>query len=171
VRFRLATPVDVPSIVALIESAYRGEQSRAGWTTEADLLGGQRTDAEQIGLLVAGPDSRLLLAERTGRLVGTVLVVDEGDAVYLGMFAVRPDAQAGGVGSALLAEGERFGKSELARSVARMTVLAQRPELIAWYERRGYERTGERRPFPYGDLRVGIPLRDDLVFEVLEKHL
>ena len=52
-----------------------------------------------------------------------------------------------------------------------MTVIAQRAELIAWYERRGYARTGEARPFPYGDPRFGEPRRDDLSFLVLEKPL
>jgi GNAT superfamily N-acetyltransferase len=169
-RFRLAELSDVPEVVALVESAYRGEPSRAGWTTEADLLGGQRTDAEQIESYIGSARGGVLLGENeSGLLVGSVLILDDGDAAYLGMFAVRPLLQGHGVGTSLLREGERFAKGVLDRFLARMTVLAQRPELIAWYERRGYRRTGARRPFPYGDRRVGIPLRDDLVFEVLEK--
>jgi ribosomal protein S18 acetylase RimI-like enzyme len=170
-QFRRATLADVPSIVALVESAYRGDASRVGWTTEADLLDGQRTDPDAVAELINNPESRILLAEGPDGLLGSVLLSDEGEGIYIGMFAVRPGGQGRGVGSALLAEVERVSRDEMGRPFARMTVLAQRPELIAWYERRGYQRTGEREPFPYGDPRLGLPRRDDLVFEVLRKAL
>jgi ribosomal protein S18 acetylase RimI-like enzyme len=176
-RFRPAGSGDVPAIVTLVQSAYRGEASEAGWTTEHHLLGGQRTDPREVDRVIADPASQIVLAldepggEGEGPLVGSVQVTDEGDAVYIGMFAVRPGLQRRGVGRALLAEAERVGREELGRSRARMTVLAQRPELIGWYERRGYRRTGTQEPFPYGDTRFGLPRRDDLVFEVLAKDL
>ena len=174
-QFRRATGADVLAIVALVESAYRGEASRAGWTTEADLLDGQRTDAAAVSQLIADPSSTVLLVEdvEAGGLLGSVTVTDEGEhsaAVHVGMFAVRPTAQGRGIGRALLGEAEGLGR-RLGRALARMTVLAQRPELIAWYERRGYRRTGTRAPFPYGDPRLGVPRREDLVFEVLQKPL
>ena len=174
-QFRRATGADVLAIVALVESAYRGEASRAGWTTEADLLDGQRTDAAAVHQLIADPSSTVLLVEdvEAGGLLGSVTVTDEGEnsaAVHVGMFAVRPTAQGRGIGRALLNEAEGLGR-RLGRALARMTVLAQRPELIAWYERRGYRRTGTRAPFPYGDPRLGVPRREDLVFEVLQKPL
>jgi ribosomal protein S18 acetylase RimI-like enzyme len=170
-QFRPADPEDVAAVVALVESAYRGDASRLGWTTEADLLDGQRTDTEDVSGLVADPYSRIVLAEGPQGLVGSVLLRAETDSAYLGMFAVRPGLQGQGVGRALLAEAERVAREELQRNVVRMTVLTQRPELIAWYERRGYRRTGEREPFPYGDARLGLPRRNDLVFEVLRKEL
>jgi ribosomal protein S18 acetylase RimI-like enzyme len=172
VRFRRATPGDVLAIVALVDSAYRGESSRVGWTTEADLLDGQRTDPDEVGELIAGERTRILVAEdEPGTLLGSVLVSDEGEAVYLGMFAVRPRLQGRGVGSALLDEAERVGRQELGRRVARMTVITQRDELIAWYERRGYRRTGAVEPFPYHDPRAGLPRRPDLVLVELRKPL
>lgn len=170
-QFRRATLADVPAIVSLVESAYRGDASRVGWTTEADLLDGQRTDADAVADLIRSADSRIVLAEGPDGLLGSVLLADEGEGAYIGMFAVRPDGQGRGVGSALLAEAERISRDELGRSFARMTVLVQRAELIAWYERRGYRRTGEREPFPYDDPRLGLPRRNDLVFEVLRKQL
>jgi ribosomal protein S18 acetylase RimI-like enzyme len=170
-QFRRAIRADVPSIVSLVESAYRGDASRAGWTTEADLLDGQRTDADEVARLVDGPASRIVLVETAEGLVGCVLLKDEGVRIYIGMFAVRPGGQGQGVGRALLAEVERIGREELGRREARMTVLVQRSELIAWYERRGYQRTGEHEPFPYDDPRMGLPRRDDLRFEVLRKQL
>jgi len=170
-QFRRATLADVPDIVSLVESAYRGDASRVGWTTEADLLDGQRTDADEVARLVNDPAARIVIAEDAEGLQGSVLVKDEGDAAYIGMFAVRPGGQGKGVGKALLTEVERVSREELGHKVARMTVLVQRSELIAWYERRGYRRTGEHEPFPYDDPRLGLPRRNDLVFEVLRKEL
>jgi ribosomal protein S18 acetylase RimI-like enzyme len=170
--YRRASSADVATIVALVESAYRGEASRQGWTTEADLLDGQRTDADEVAELVADPAGRIVVAEEDGQIVGSVLVSgDGGPGVYIGMFAVRPGLQGRGVGRALLAEAERVGRDELGKSFAHMTVLVQRHELIAWYQRRGYHRTGESVAFPYGDPRSGLPRRSDLVFEVLRKEL
>jgi ribosomal protein S18 acetylase RimI-like enzyme len=171
--FRRATVDDVPAVVALVESAYRGDDSRAGWTTEAELLDGQRTDEREVRALVEGERSRIVLAEdaATGALVGSVLVEDEGDCAYVGMFAVRPILQASGVGRSILAEAERIARDDLGHSLVHMTVIAQRPELLAWYQRRGYTLTGRREPFPYDEERCGKPRRDDLVFEVLEKRI
>jgi len=170
-RFRTASLEDVEAIVALVESAYRGEASRAGWTTEADLLDGQRTDAAQVSSLITGEASRIVLALHRRELVGSMLLATEPRYVYLGMLSVRPTHQAIGVGRALLAEAERIARDEALGTRLRMTVIGQRNELIAWYERRGYLRTGARESFPYGDARFGLPRRDDLYFEVLEKQL
>ena len=173
--FRRAVPADVEAIVALTQSAYRGDASRAGWTTEADLLDGQRTDPREVAELIANPDARLLLAERDGRLLASCVVERlsgeyAGDG-YFGMFSVHPGAQGNGTGRALLAEAERVAREEWHSRAMRMTVIDVRDELIAWYERRGYRRTGEYKPFPYGDPRFGIPKRDDLRFEWLVKDL
>lgn len=169
--FRSATAADVPQIVALVESAYRGDVSRAGWTTEADLLDGQRTDPEDVSGIVTDPDGRVVMVERDGTTLACFQLEHRGDHAYFGMFAVRPDLQGGGVGRAALAEAERIARDEWGAADLRMTVIVQREELIAWYERRGYRRTGERKPFPYGNERFGRPRRDDLEFEVLTKAL
>jgi ribosomal protein S18 acetylase RimI-like enzyme len=170
--FRHAAEADVPSIVTLVESAYRGDVSRAGWTTEADLLDGQRTDAEAVAAILRAPASTVLLAEVAGQLVACCQLEQRPAAeAYFGMFSVQPGGQGQGVGRQVLAEAERIARDEWAATTMVMTVLAQRAELIAWYERRGYRRTGEQRPFPYGDERYGIPRRPDLVFEVLAKPL
>jgi GNAT superfamily N-acetyltransferase len=166
VDFRTAAPDDVDALVALVESAYRGDSSRAGWTSEADLVDGQRTDATEVASLLES----LVLAVEGDELVGCCNLVLHDDHAYFGMFAVRPLQQAAGTGSALLAEAERRASGAGARFVE-MTVLAGREELIAFYLRRGYVDTGERRPFPYGDERFGLPQRDDLAFVVLAKDL
>lgn len=170
-QLRAATLADVPAIVPLVEASYRGDASRAGWTTEADLLDGQRTDAEDVRACIERPHSRVLLAERDGELVACAHVAAEDGAGYFGMFAVRPALQGGGVGSRVIEEAERIAREEWRLAAMRMTVIDVRAELIAFYERRGYVRTGIKKPFPYGDERFGVPRRDDLRFEVLEKRL
>ncbi|MCY7312087.1 MAG: GNAT family N-acetyltransferase [Pseudoxanthomonas sp.] len=167
--FRDATLEDINPLVALVTSAYRGEVSRQGWTTEADLLDGQRIDPEVLGQDIARPHSRILIAERNGSMVACAHVSQENGAGYFGMFSVRPELQGSGVGKRLLAEAERVASEEWQLPRMCMTVIDLRSELIAFYERRGYRRTGITRPFPYGDERYGIPRRDDLRFEVLEK--
>ena len=168
---RSATPADIDAIVALVTSAYRGDASRAGWTTEADLLDGNRIDPEVLRADLARPRSRVLLVEADDGLHACAHVADEDGAGYFGMFAVRPGLQGGGLGKRLLAECERIVGDEWGLPVMRMTVIDVRDELIAFYQRRGYRRTGQFKPFPYGDARFGQPKRDDLRFEVLEKPL
>jgi ribosomal protein S18 acetylase RimI-like enzyme len=168
--FRFAEPSDVAGVVALVESAYRGEASRAGWTTEADLLDGQRTDAEAVLAIVRGEIGVLLVAEDEGRLVGCCRLDQRvGDVAYFGMFSVRPGEQGRGLGRRVLAHAEHVAREDWGARTMVMTVLVQRAELIAWYERRGYTQTGEREAFPYDQPRFGVPQRDDLCFVVLEK--
>ncbi|WP_166024157.1 GNAT family N-acetyltransferase [Streptomyces chilikensis] len=169
--FRDGTPDDVDALVALVESAYRGDASRAGWTTEADILDGRRTGPEAVREILADPSGRLLVAEQDGRIVACCQLEHRGDHAYFGMFAVRPGLQGGGLGRVVMAEAERFVREAWGAAEMHMTVISVREELIAWYERRGYRRTGRTSPFPYGDERFGVPRRDDLEFELLVKEL
>ena len=169
--FRSATPSDVDAIVALVTSAYRGDASRAGWTTEADFLDGNRIDPGVLRADIERARSRVVLAERDGTLQACAHVADEDGHGYFGMFSVVPGLQGGGIGKALLAECERIARDDWRLPDMRMTVIDIRDELIAFYERRGYRRTGVYKPFPHGDERFGIAKRDDLRFEVLEKPL
>jgi ribosomal protein S18 acetylase RimI-like enzyme len=152
-----------------VQSAYRGDSSRQGWTTEADLLEGQRADPAMIGAAIE--DTLVLVAEQDGGVVGCCQLERRDGYGYFGMFAVDPKAQGNGLGRAVLAEAERIARDEWGAGELRMTVIIQREDLITWYERRGFVRTGELTPFPYGDERVGRPLRDDLAFETLIKKL
>ncbi|MFE1310414.1 GNAT family N-acetyltransferase [Streptomyces sp. NPDC058755] len=169
--FRDATDADVDALVALIESAYRGDSSRAGWTTEADILEGQRTDPEGVLDVIKSPDSRLMTVEQDGRLVACCQLEHRGRHAYFGMFAVSPALQGAGLGKVVIAEAEQLARRTWGVTEMHMTVISVRDDLIAWYERRGYRRTGEMTPFPYGDERFGIPQRDDLQFELLVKPL
>lgn len=172
ITIRDAVAADIPALHALIESAYRGEASRAGWTTEADLLDGQRTDPDDLASILADPAQALLTARRGDELVGCVLIADRGGGTgYFGMLSIRPTLQGGGLGRRLVegahaALADRFGALRV-----RISVFPQRETLIAWYERLGYRRTGDTLPFPYGDPRFGLPKRDDLHFVVMEREL
>ena len=169
--FRAATQDDVDALVALVTSAYRGDVSRQGWTTEADLLDGNRIDPEVLRHDIERPRSLVIVAERDGSMLACAHIAEESGAGYFGMFSVRPDLQGAGIGDRVLAEAERVVREEWRLPAMHMTVIDLRDELIAWYERRGYRRTGVHKPFPYGDPRYGLPRRDDLRFEVLEKFL
>ena len=170
----VARESDLEAIAALVNSAFRGDSSRVGWTTEADMVGGQRTDAEMLRAdLASRPGAELLTMrdEPGGALLGCVWLEPKNpDVWYLGMFTIRPDMQSRQLGRTLLTEAEVFATARGARRM-RMTVITVREELIAWYERRGYARTGELIPFPYADTRFGTALRDDLEFAALEKEL
>jgi GNAT superfamily N-acetyltransferase len=168
--FREAGPNDVEAVVALVHSAYRGEASRVGWTTEASLLEGQRTDVASVREMLDQAASVVLLAVLGDSIVGCChLVGGEAHVAHFGMFAVSPALQGSGLGAGLLAEAERTARTRWRAPSMRLMVIRQRDELIAWYGRRGYQSTGETEPFPYGDERFGIPLRSDLEFVVLEK--
>ena len=170
--FRIATEADIPALIALVTSAYRGDDSRRGWTTEADLLDGQRIDADMLREDLARPRSAILIADGDAGMIACAHVAAEDDgAAYFGMFSVDPQAQGAGLGKIVLAEAERLAREDFGCASMRMTVIDCRDELIAFYERRGYRRTGIRKPFPYGNPRYGLPRRDNLRFEVLEKPL
>ncbi len=170
--FRQAVAADAEGIVALVNSAYRGESSRAGWTTEADLLDGQRTDAEEISRLIGRDGQVILLCLPGGEIIGSVhLERVDAATTYMGMLVIRPVLQGRGLGRRLLEAAEHFARSEWSASRMQMQVISLRHELIAYYRRRGYLPTGEIRAFPATDPKFGLPRVAELMFEVLEKSL
>lgn len=169
--FAQATVVEVDAIVALVNSAYRGEESKRGWTSEEHLLGGQRTDAGMIRGLLARPTAILWLARIAGRLGASVHIEKEGDSCYLGMLAVAPDMQNAGLGSKLISHVEDFARDSWGCRTMKMSVINLRDELLAYYERRGYRRTGDRIPFPHGDPQFGLSKRLDFDLLILDKKL
>lgn len=172
--YRYAARADVPAVVALVDSAYRGGESLTGWTSEAELIDGQRIDAATVAALMREPGVHVLLAEEASVLQVCCELREPDpadDAAYFGMFAVRPARQRGGYGRLFLAEAERVARQQFGAAVLEMTVIRQRESLIAWYGRRGYQRTGETKPFPYGDGRFGVPKVSDLEFVTLVKTL
>lgn len=167
-----ASESQLPALNGLIHRAYRGDSARRGWTHEADLLDGQRTDPDALEAMIADPRQHLLAAWDGREPLACIALTEKDDRrVYVGMVTVDPERQGGGMGRQLLDTAEHYAATALGATRAEMTVIAQRTELIQWYERRGYVLTGERRPFPHGDARFGLPTRDDLEFVVLEKLL
>ena len=156
--------------MSLVNTAYRGE-GLGGWTTEAHLVALQRTDAEAIEEVLASPESMILLVETDGALAGCVQLTNQGSHAEVGMLAVRPELQDQGIGAAIIREAERTCHEEFGAKEMRMQVIHMRSDIIAWYERLGYQPNGKRVPFPYGNERLGVPKRDDLEFTVLTKAL
>jgi ribosomal protein S18 acetylase RimI-like enzyme len=163
-----ASPADAPALKDLLEATYRGDSARAGWNHEADILDDERIGRDELDALLADPAVTILTARDGGALIGCVAVTrkdarTEGGLAYLGMLCVLPALQSGGLGRKLLDAAEDLARSQ-GIAAMEMTVIDSRASLIAWYERRGYAFTGERRPFPV--------LRDPPVnFVVLEKPL
>jgi ribosomal protein S18 acetylase RimI-like enzyme len=169
---RAADARDMAALHQLIEAAYRGDSARRGWTHEADLLGGQRIDRPALTAILDDPQQRLLLATRGGAVIGCVNIAAlAGNRAYLGLLAVDPAQQAGGIGRALMTAAETIAAAAFGARIIEMTVIRQRRELIAYYRRRGYELTSETRPFPYEDRSKGAPARPDLSFVVLTKGI
>jgi ribosomal protein S18 acetylase RimI-like enzyme len=165
---------DYPAIIKLVNAAYRGHGAVESWNIELGIIEGTRlTDSLLREDLAAKPQAHFLVhRDPEGRsIIGTVWLEPVDDhAWYLGLFTVDPAIQNQQLGRRLLSAAEEFAKARGARSI-RMGVLSVRDTLIAWYERRGYARTGETEPFPYGDDRFGKPLRENLVFAILEKQV
>jgi ribosomal protein S18 acetylase RimI-like enzyme len=151
-----AGPADVNEIVSLVQSVYRGESSRQGWTTEADLLDGQRTDPAMIQELMDEPGSVFLLARQNGKLMASVLLQRKADHAYLGMLSVAVLAQNLKLGRRMMDESALYIKKNWRLNEIRITVIGVRRELIGWYERRGFKATGNVFDFP-ADPRFGIP--------------
>jgi len=165
-----ASPNDIPRLVAIINGVYRGEASKSGWTTEADLIAGEiRTDEADLAQLMAQPSTNFLkVIHEAAGIIGTVFLDKRGDRLYLGMLSVDIAWQAAGIGRRMLRASEALAVS-LGCLAVFMQVIPVRDELMAWYERNGYVPTGERKPFD-GDPKFGVP-RMPIEFVILEKQV
>ena len=170
ISFRPAVDADAEIIAALVNSAYRGDSSRQGWTTEADLLQGSRIFAPEVRELIANPNSVILLCLQGEDIIGCVNLEKTEGAAYLGMFVVRPVLQGNGIGKHFMQTAEKHAQDLWGINKIWMTVISVRKELIAYYERRGYVRTGRFKPFPSDNGKEQM-LVENLQFEELEKIL
>lgn len=169
-QFRRASQHDIAALSLLVNRAYRPALEQAGWTHENGLVSGERINPAQLATLLAQPNGQVLLGCQEQQIVACVHIENAGDYGYVGMLAVDPTCQSGGLGKAMLAHAEQQLQALYGLGRSRMTVLTSRPELRAYYLRRGYTATGERLPFPL-DAGVGELLRPELELEVLEKLL
>ncbi|KAI0173464.1 putative acetyltransferase [Hypoxylon sp. FL1284] len=171
-QFRVATPDDAVPIQALVQSAYRGESSRQGWTTEADILTDNRIGVDDLIAKIAAPDLEILfITDSAGALVACCELSRRDDLAHLGLFAVDPRRQNGGVGRYVLAYAEDYCHRAWAARAMEIGVTWTRAELLEWYKRRGFRRSGQTKPFPYEDMASHEALRDDLYFVIMEKDL
>ena len=168
-RVEKATLNDVRALNILVNSAYRGDSSRSGWTTEADILDGIRTSEQALRNILQENHTILILKDLHDQLIGSVLLEVHDRGVYLGMLTVKPTLQGAGLGKLLLQAAEAWTKEQGIHKVY-MSVISVRTELIAWYERHGYQATGETAPFPMDDPSFGLP-KQPLAFIYLEKTL
>lgn len=170
-ELRDATHDDLDVLLDIVTRAYRGGDGVAGWTTESQYLGGQRTDPESLRAEIDDPNGRLIVAHGAdGSILGCIKVDRRGDAAHFGLFAVDPRLQGGGLGGRLLAAVDEQARSWGCTRVV-MEVLNVRTDIKAWYERKGFRPTGNTIPFPYDDERFGLPRRDDLQFDEYAKPL
>jgi len=169
-RIEIANEVDIPELVSIMDKSYRGEASKQGWTSEADLfIGTKRTDESTVKELMQRPGAVFLKCVNEEELIiACVLLNKKNNRIYLGMFSVLPEAQGKGIGKKLLEASENYAKEKQCISIF-MTVISIRHELISWYEKYGYGNTGRVLPFPQDD-RFGIP-KQPLEMLVLEKML
>lgn len=165
-----ATSSDIPALVALLNSAYRGDASKKGWTTEAELLKGKlRTDEITIEKLMQTPDAVFLkYVNEENKVEGCVFLHKKENKLYLGMLSVSPLIQAKGIGKKLMASATKHAKQQNCTSIF-MKVISVRHELVNWYERHGYQKTGETEPFP-ADNRFGVPTQP-LEFVIMQKKI
>ncbi len=164
-----ATRTDVTALNTLVNSAYRGENSKKGWTTEADLLDGSRIDEETLNGYF--DDHNIIILKNTesdGQITGCVYLEVRAPRLYVGMFSVSPELQDKGIGRALLLAAEEHAKALNCHTLT-MTVISTRQELISWYERRGFKATGEIEPFHHGK-KFGEP-RQHIELIVMEKNI
>lgn len=164
-----ATTEDAEALGSLVNSAYRGDSSRLGWTTEADLLDGTRTDAAAIRDLIQTPGTTILKYVQDEQLLGCIELRNDHGKLYLGMLTVSPYQQNKGLGKRLMKAAEEEAVRQQCTAIY-MTVISVRKELIDWYTRQGFLPTGDRKPFAFNDPRFGQP-KMKLEFVVLEKKL
>ena len=164
-----ATISDIPELNILINSAYRGETSKKGWTTEEHLLGGIRTDEANLTVLLQKENVTILKYTEKKQIIGSVYLEKQDKKLYLGMLTVSPELQGDGIGKKLMQAAESFARNAQINTIS-MTVISVRKELIAFYERRGYKKTGETKPFPMTDPKFGLP-KQFLEFIVMEKEI
>jgi ribosomal protein S18 acetylase RimI-like enzyme len=160
---------DADAIAILVNSAYRGDYAKQGWTTEAHFVDGTRTDAAHLSDIIKTPGTTILKYTRDGKIISCVELKEMDGRLYLGMLTVEPSIQGGGIGKEMLRASEDFGRKQGCQSVF-MRVVTRRTELIAWYERHGYKDNGERMPFKFSDPRMG-QAKEPLEFLMMEKQL
>jgi GNAT superfamily N-acetyltransferase len=179
VNVRPAKFTEAAEIANLVNSAYRGDSSRFGWTTEADYLDGARVTVSRTEEMIRLELGQTILVMREGVDESLPIVacvyLEKCDfngslGCYLGMLTVNPKMQDRGFGRILLTNAESFARDWGATKMS-LGVIQLRGTLMAWYERRGYQRTEMIQPFPYDQPEVGLPKRQDLHFIMFEKNL
>ena len=168
-QYRNANVSDAQSVTELVNLAYRTKLVNRGWTNESDLVAGNRIDIPKVIDLISQSGSVFLLCHKQQQLVACVHLVKQTDSVYLGMLAVLPELQGQGIGGQILQYAEQYAWTRMQAEVIIMEVISQRPELIAFYQRRGYLLDADICDYPI-HLNVGQPLQENLTVQKLVKQ-
>lgn len=168
----IAQQKDAQKIVNLVNSVYRGEKALKSWTTEAALIDGQRVDVEMINQIISDPTQVILLLEEDNQLIGCVNLQKKSETeCFLGMLSVSLEHQGQGIAKKIIEYCENFARNYYQSKKMVLFVITVRQELMSFYERRGYTRTGQTHDFPYGEPKWGLPKVLGLKLEKLEKKL
>jgi ribosomal protein S18 acetylase RimI-like enzyme len=165
-----AFPGHAWEISRLVNSVYRGENSKKGWTTEADLLEGIRITVNKILELIGKKNNEILLAVTDDKIIGCVHLEKINKKCHLGMLSVDVNYQKEGIGKYLMNESEKYAKEVFRCGEMEMKVIGQRKELIEYYIRQGYKLMGEKENFSL-NTHFGAPKRNDLYFEYMVKPI
>ena len=157
---------DIDEINQLVNLSYRGTE---GWTRETEMVAGERSTPDEVSTYLSDPDAHLLVVKENNKIIACICVEQKKQDAYIGYFAVSPSYQGQGLGKQVLSKAEQYAANQLGLKTLRMVVISQRKELISFYERRGYRRTGEVAAYPV-HLDVGIPSVEGLTIEYLEKN-
>lgn len=166
--FRTAAPLDLADLVVFVNRAYRGESAKQGWTHEADLIDGTRVDESLLAETIETPGVAIVMALENATLVGCYQFENQAEGcAYVGMVTVEPAKQNSGLGKLLLADAEAHAQEQGCQKL-KLSVIEDRKELIAYYERRGFKLTGTKLPFHEGDSRHGFPRKTLALLEMVK---
>jgi hypothetical protein len=170
IKIKLASAEHAHEVCALVNSVYRGENAKKGWTTEADFIGGIRITSEKVAEIIARENDVIILALLNNNIIGCVHLEKKGSFTLLGMLSVDVNTQDKGIGKILITECERYTKEVYKCSEIKMKVIGRRTELIDYYKRRNYIITGEREEFGSAGETFG-DTKEKLYFEIMSKKL
>ncbi|WP_240007321.1 GNAT family N-acetyltransferase [Pseudaquidulcibacter saccharophilus] len=172
ITIREANANDIARIEYLVETTYRGEDSKKGWTTEFNLLAGTRLQKGEIAAALADKANQFFVAERDNIVVGVICVNKNGDWIEFGKFSVDPEMQGLGIGKMLIAKVEDFVRNIWGADKLKLSVISIRKELVDFYARYGFKDTGQRIDFikihPYVELKDGV---SDFEVIIMEKSV
>jgi ribosomal protein S18 acetylase RimI-like enzyme len=145
-QLRIATLDDchATDLHGLVIEALAGEEQN--WSGKPHFHPEDAVSVEELQALIAAPRSRLLAAFDGDEIVGCVLVTrNAGGRSTLGLLGVDQHSRRRGLGAKLILAAETIAVETFGSDQIELCVLDGRARLMAYYEKQGFRRTGERR--------------------------